>query len=202
MTQPHEHNITALFQRSLHTKQAVADSDAPQIIAQMAQTISHCIEQGGKLLLCGNGGSAADAQHLAAELVVRLRPHINRQALPALSLSIDSSFMTACANDYAFDDVFARALAALGRRGDVLLGISTSGNSANVIKAFSQAQTMNITTCALLGSGGGKMKQMADFQYIVPDDETGRIQEAHIMLGHALMETIEDILSAHGYLHE
>lgn len=190
----YQQNIQNLFNRSIELKQKVLKTDVVEKIEKMAQMIATALENGHKLLLCGNGGSAADAQHLAAELVVRLRPNVNRRALPAISLAMDSSAITACANDFSFDDIFARSLEALGQKGDVLLGISTSGNSENVQRALKKAGEMGVKTIAFLGAGGGKIKDICNLEYIVPSEETGRVQEVHIMLGHALMETIEDRL--------
>ena len=193
-------SIKQLFEKSIEVKKSVLQSDADEQIFQMAQAISNSIKSGGKLLICGNGGSAADAQHLAAELVVRLRPNVNRLALPAISLALDSSFLTACGNDFSFDDIFVRSLEALASSDDVLLGISTSGNSENVRRALTRAKELKLKTCAFLGGTGGNTKGLADFEYIVPSAETGRIQEVHIMLGHALMETIENNLLSDGFI--
>lgn len=193
--------IKELFNESIKVKQkVVADGDAVEKIAQMAALISNAIESGNKLLLCGNGGSAADAQHLAAELIVRLRPNVNRRALPAISLAIDTSSITACGNDFSFNDIFTRSLEALATPGDVLLGISTSGNSENVKRALERAKKIDVKTCVFLGCEGGRMKSFADIEYIVPSNDTGRVQEVHIMLGHALMESVEDRLIERGYL--
>jgi D-sedoheptulose 7-phosphate isomerase len=189
-----QQNIQNLFNSSIELKQKVLTTNAVEVITKMAQMIATALENGHKLLLCGNGGSAADAQHLAAELVVRLRSNVNRRALPAISLAMDTSVITACANDFSFDEIFERSLEALGKEGDVLLGISTSGNSKNVQLALEKAKKMSINTCAFLGCNGGNIKDVCDIEYIVPSNETGRVQEVHIMLGHALMETIEDIL--------
>ena len=161
-------------------------------LSNIAENISNSINASGKLMLCGNGGSAADAQHLAAELLVRLRPHINRFPIPAITLAQDISTLTACANDYSFDDIFERNLIALGRPGDCLLAISTSGNSANIIKVLNAAKRQHIKAFAFLGKGGGSCKKYADDYFLVPSDNTAAIQEAHIVAGHALMEAIED----------
>jgi D-sedoheptulose 7-phosphate isomerase len=193
-------NIKKLVQESIRVKKKVLETDVIETIEKMAFLIVSTIENGNKLLLCGNGGSAADAQHLAAELVVRLRPEVNRRALPAISLAMDSSVMTACGNDFSFEQIFERSLESLGQEGDVLLGISTSGNSKNVQLAIEKAKEMGVNTIAFLGCDGGNIKGMVDIEYIVPSYETGRVQEVHIMLGHALMETIEDMLSDNGYL--
>jgi D-sedoheptulose 7-phosphate isomerase len=160
----------------------------------IALKVIDSLAAGGKLLLCGNGGSAADAQHLAAELVIRLRPHINRHPIPAISLALDTSTLTACANDYSYDEIFERNLIALGRRGDCLLAISTSGNSENIFRALTAAKSNNIHAFAFLGKGGGKCMTVADDYFLVPSDDTAAIQEAHITAGHALMEAVEDAL--------
>jgi D-sedoheptulose 7-phosphate isomerase len=142
-------------------------------------------------MLCGNGGSAADAQHLAAELLVRLRASFNRRSLPALTLATDTSTLTACGNDFGFDDIFSRPLEGLGRAGDVLLGITTSGSSPNVIKALNTARTMGITTLGFLGKDGGAALSLCDVALVVPSDQTALVQEVHITAGHALIEAIE-----------
>jgi len=142
--------------------------------------------------LCGNGGSAADAQHLAAELLVRLRPNVNRVPLPAVSLALDISTITACANDYSFDDLFSRNLMALARPGDCLLAISTSGKSLNILRALQQARKMNVAAYSFLGGTGGDCLLESDLAYVVPSSNTASIQEAHIVAGHALMQCIEE----------
>ena len=189
-----KNNILNLINNSIKLKQKVLTTNVIEKIEKMADLIVHAIQNDNKLLLCGNGGSASDAEHLATELIVRLRPNINRRAIGAISLSVNTSTITACANEFDFDNIFKRSLEALGKKGDVLLCISTSGNSKNIIKALMQAKEMDITTCAFLGSNGGDMKNLSHCEYIVPSNETGRIQEVHIMLGHALMETIENKL--------
>ncbi|MGA3287669.1 MAG: D-sedoheptulose 7-phosphate isomerase [Bacteroidota bacterium] len=144
-----------------------------------------------KVLLCGNGGSAADAQHLAAEFVIRLSPHIKRPGLPAIALTTDSSMLTAGANDLGYDNVFTRSIEALGNEGDVLIGISTSGNSASVNRAFQKAHEMKLVTIALLGKDGGKSKRLADLAIIIPSNDTQRIQEGHITVGHIIFQQVE-----------
>jgi D-sedoheptulose 7-phosphate isomerase len=156
--------------------------------------LANAIKNGGKIMFCGNGGSAADSQHLAAELVVRLRSHINRPALPGLALTVDSSIMTAGGNDIGFENVFARSVEAFGKAGDVLIGISTSGNSGNVLNAMKKANEMNIHNICLLGNGGGKMLELADLSVVVPSNITARVQECHILVGHIWCEMIEEIL--------
>ena len=156
--------------------------------------ICKSIKLGGKILLCGNGGSAADAQHLAAEFTVRLRPHLNRKPIPALSLSSDASTLTACGNDYGFKKIFVRNLQALYSKNDTLIAISTSGNSENIIEALKFCKKEKIFTIGLLGSRGGKAKQYCDLKLIVPSNNTARIQETHIFLGHYIFENVEDLI--------
>ncbi|MBF0126359.1 MAG: SIS domain-containing protein [Magnetococcales bacterium] len=192
--------VTALLQRSIDLKQQVLTTEIPALTAQMAIRCADSIAAGGKILMCGNGGSAADAQHLAAELLVRLRPEVNRQGVPALALALDTSSMTACGNDYSYEVFYARMTRALGRPGDVLLGITTSGNSPNVIEAMKTARGMGIVTMGLLGGQGGQALPWCDLAIVVPSKETGRIQEVHITVGHALMEAIEDLLLDRGAL--
>jgi D-sedoheptulose 7-phosphate isomerase len=149
---------------------------------------------GGKLFFCGNGGSAADAQHLATELLVRLRSRVERPSWPAIALTLDPAALTAGGNDYGFDEVFARPLSGLGRNGDVLFGITTSGRSTNVIKALQVARGMGIGTIGFLGGDGGAAAALCDVPLIIPSNETARVQEAHITLGHAILELLEDRL--------
>jgi D-sedoheptulose 7-phosphate isomerase len=191
--------VRALLRRSIAVKERLISDHAPTVV-RMADICVEAIASGGKLLLCGNGGSAADAQHLAAELLVRLRPEVNRAGVPALTLALDSSSMTACGNDYSYDGFFERMLRALGRPQDVLLAITTSGKSTNVLRALIAAGEMKITTLGLLGGDGGPALQYCDIGLIVPSTETGRIQESHITIGHALMELIEEGLLASGAL--
>lgn len=163
-------------------------------IHKISNVIFYALKNGKKIMLCGNGGSAADAQHLAAEFLVRLRPKINRKPLAAISLAQDTSTITACGNDYKFDDIFSRNLRALGKKGDILLAISTSGNSSNIIKVLKEAKRMNIKTISLLGSNGGVAKKLSQFKIIVPSSITARIQEMHIFLGHYIFEYIENLI--------
>jgi D-sedoheptulose 7-phosphate isomerase len=189
--------VTTIFERSIAVKKQVMDDHLGKII-EMTDICVSALAQGGKLLVCGNGGSAADAQHLAAELLVRLRPHVNRDGIAAINLSMDSSTMTACANDYGYDELFERMVLALGRKGDVLLGITTSGKSPNVVKALKTARARGLHTIGLLGCDGGPALAHCDAALVVPSTETGRIQESHITAGHALMELIEEGLLASG----
>ena len=160
-----------------------------ETINKIGQLLARSLAKGGTLFWCGNGGSAADSQHLAAELVGRFKK--DRRALRSIALTTDTSVLTCVANDYSFDDIFARQVEASGRPGDVLIGISTSGNSENVLRAFKAAKEMNMMTIALLGKGGGPAKELADHALVIPSDSTARIQEAHILIGHILCELIE-----------
>jgi D-sedoheptulose 7-phosphate isomerase len=160
----------------------------------MAEATVHAILKGGKLLLCGNGGSAADAQHLAAELLIRLRSHVNRKAIPALSLVLDTSTITACANDYGYECLFERMVQGLGRPEDVLLGLTTSGRSVNVTRALKAARERGIVTLGFLGGDGGQTLQECDFSIVVPATDPNRVQEVHITLGHILMDLIEGLM--------
>lgn len=158
------------------------------------ETIVKKIRKGGKIFLCGNGGSAADAQHLAAEFAVRLRPKVNRKPIPAISLATDVSTLTACGNDYSFNDIFSRNLEALGCSKDLLIAISTSGNSSNIIKVLDVAKKKKIYSIAFLGYSGGKAKKYSDLNLMVKSTITARIQESHILLGHYIFEQVENKL--------
>ncbi len=162
------------------------------VLSLMGDEIINSISSGGKLLLCGNGGSAADAQHLAAELLIRLRPTHNRQAIPALSLCQDTSTITACGNDFGYDYLFERTLRGLGNSKDILLVITTSGNSKNINLALRAAKEIGIKSFGFLGASGGEALNLCDEYFLVPSKTTARIQETHITIGHALMEYIED----------
>jgi D-sedoheptulose 7-phosphate isomerase len=192
--------IVALFSESIEVKQQLLKGSQLQVLDEMGEEAAQRIEQGGKLLFCGNGGSAADAQHLAAELLVRLRPLNNRAAVPALALAQDTSTITACGNDFGYEALFERLVRGLGRPEDILIAITTSGNSSNIVRALTAAREMGIRTFGFLGAGGGKALPLCDRAFVVPSDLTGRVQEAHITAGHALMEAIEDRLLERGYL--
>jgi D-sedoheptulose 7-phosphate isomerase len=179
------------FNKSIKVKKECLEQGFSDLYI-MAEKISKSILSSGKLLLCGNGGSAADAQHLAAELLVRLRPNINRAPISAIALSLDISTITACGNDYSFDDIFERNLRAIGRPGDCLLAISTSGNSNNIINAMKAAPDLDIHVFGFLGKGGGQCLTLCENAFLVPSDDTAAIQESHITAGHALMEAVED----------
>ena len=163
-------------------------------IDETIQYIGKKLKQGGKILFCGNGGSAADAQHLAAEFIVRLRPHVNRSPISALSLAQDTSTITACGNDYSFDDIFVRPFKALVKKNDILICISTSGNSKNIVKVLKESKKLKIFSICFLGKGGGKSKKIADKSLIVSSNNTARIQECHIFLGHFILEKVEDLI--------
>lgn len=187
--------VRALFEASIAVKQAIVREHI-DVIVQMAEHCTAALRMGGKLLFCGNGGSAADAQHMAAELLVRLRPHVNRQAIPAIALTMDTSSLTACGNDYSFEAHYERMVEALGQPGDVLIGISTSSRSVNVIRAMKAARQRKVAVIGLLGCSGQPALEHCELALVVPAMETGRIQEAHITAGHAIMELIEDALLA------
>ncbi len=182
------------FSESLELKQRFVTPQNLETLVLMAERIATSIAQGGKLMLCGNGGSACDAQHLAGELLVRLRPQVNRQPIAALALATDACSITACGNDYGFEQIYARMVEALGKPGDVLLGLSTSGRSQNVIKALECAKSHNIQTFGFLGSDGGPMLGACELSLVVPSFDPNRVQEVHITMGHILMDLIESLV--------
>ena len=184
-----EKTIRDLIEENARTKTGLLEKEVGNIEAA-ANAMIRSLGNGGKILAFGNGGSAADSQHLAAELVGRFRKE--RRALPAIALTTNTSTMTAMANDYSFDAVFAREVEALGRKNDVAVAISTSGNSKNVIEAVKKARGLGIKTIGLLGCGGGKLKGMCDISIVVASDSTPRVQESHIMLIHILCQLVED----------
>ena len=165
-----------------------------KIIEKIKNKILYCLNNSGKVFLCGNGGSAADAQHLAAEFMVRLRPKINRHPYPVISLALDTSTLTACSNDYGYKNIFSRPLNALASEKDILIVISSSGKSENIIEALKLAKKKKILSIGFLGCGGGKAKFLCDLKYIVPSNNVARIQETHIFLGHLIFELVEDKL--------
>lgn len=152
------------------------------------------IKNGGKIFICGNGGSAADAQHLSAEFLVRLNPKINRKPFPMISLAMDTSTLTACGNDFDFKYIFSRNLEALGSKKDLLIVISTSGNSKNIIEVLKQSKKMKIFSIGFLGSNGGAAKKLSNLNIIVPHVKVARIQECHIFLGHFILNRVEKML--------
>ncbi len=181
------------LKETIETKQKTAELCSSEI-EKSANLLADALRNGGKILICGNGGSAADSQHIAAELVVRLRSHINRPALAAIALTVDSSILTAGGNDIGFDNIFARQVEALSRPGDCLIAISTSGNSENVLRAAIAARKMGVRTIGLLGKDGGTIKNECDLSVIVPSSNTARIQETHIFIAHLWCEAIEELL--------
>jgi D-sedoheptulose 7-phosphate isomerase len=185
-----EHRVSKLIEASIATKQSLLRSpDVVLTVARVSEILVNALKQGNKALLFGNGGSAADAQHIAAELVGRFA--FDRPALPAVALSVNSSCVTAIGNDYGFDQVFSRQLEALARPGDIAIGISTSGNSANVLHAMSAARKIGLKTIALTGRSGGTLRNTVDYCICVPSNETPRIQECHILIGHIISELVE-----------
>ncbi|MBW6401594.1 SIS domain-containing protein [Roseomonas sp. HJA6] len=169
-------------------------AEAADAVIGVVEACERAIRGGGRLFFCGNGGSAADAQHLATELLIRLRSAVERPSWPAIALTLDPTALTAGGNDYGFDEVFARPLSGLGRAGDVLFGITTSGRSPNVLRALETARGMGIATVGMLGGDGGPALALCDHALLVPSRVTARVQEMHITLGHAVMELLEDRL--------
>ncbi len=163
-------------------------------VNQSIELIYSTFKNENKILICGNGGSAADAQHLSAEYLVRLRPKINRKPLPVISLALDTSTITACANDYSFDKLFSRNFEALVKDGDLLICISTSGNSKNILNVLNAAKKKKIQSISFLGKRGGVAKKLSTLSLIVPHSNTARIQEAHIFLGHFIFEAVENLM--------
>ena len=185
------------IKKSYETKQAIYKNE--ELLNKIEEVSRKCVELykgNNKTILAGNGGSAADAQHIAAELVGRYG--FDRPSLPSLALTTDTSAITAIGNDYGYDQVFSRQLEGMGQDGDIFIGISTSGNSVNIIKAFQSAKKKNIMTVALVGRDGGEMAKIADIALIVPSDSTPRIQESHILIGHIICDIIEKEIFANG----
>jgi D-sedoheptulose 7-phosphate isomerase len=188
--------FAVMMRRSAELKQRIAVELADALIG-VVDACEASLRRGGKLMFCGNGGSAADSQHLATELIIRLRGSAERPSWPALALTLDPAALTAGSNDYGYEHVFERPLRGLGRAGDVLFGITTSGRSANVVRALRAARELGIVTVGLLGGAGEPARGLCDHVLLVPDAETARVQECHIALGHAVLELLEDRLVAH-----
>ena len=186
-----EDEILSIFKESGETKEQFV-SESLNSLTAVIRAVAQALEAGNKVLLFGNGGSAADAQHIAAEFMNRLS--MERPPLPAVSLATDSSVLTSISNDYSFSEVFAKQIKALGRAGDIAIGISTSGSSANVVRAFEVAREIGLITVALTGSNGGTIAEMADYALIAPSGKTPRIQELHITIGHVICEMVEHLL--------
>lgn len=184
-------NIKEIISRSIETKQRIlADEDFLSRIQKAVDLVTAAFKNGNKVLFCGNGGSAADAQHLAAEFSGRF--YKNRKALPSEALHCNSSYLTAVANDYSYDVIYARLIEGTGVKGDVLIGLSTSGNSGNIVKAFESAKNLGMVTIGFTGMSGGIMKEMSDVLFNVPSSDTPRIQESHIMVGHIICQLVEE----------
>ncbi|MDP8955527.1 MAG: D-sedoheptulose 7-phosphate isomerase, partial [Actinomycetota bacterium] len=193
-----EAGLVAIMDQAFQSGREVLDDSQRLLrpwIMKAADLLSGCFTRGGKVLICGNGGSAADAQHFVAELVGRFKRE-ERGGLPAVSLCSDTSVLTSWSNDVGFETVFSRQVESLGRPGDVLIGISTSGRSANLLRAFESAHALGMETFALLGRDGGPLRQLADASVVVPSNDTQRVQEVHILIIHLLCELIEEILFA------
>lgn len=185
--------IAETIQQSIEVKQAILrDAALLDTIQQVADAITHCLEQHNKVLFCGNGGSAADAQHLAAEFSGRF--YKDRTPLYAEALHCNSSYLTAVGNDYGYDQVYARILRGIGHDGDVLVGISTSGNSVNILEAIKAAREKRMIVVSMTGETGGKMKENSDYLINIPSADTPRIQESHITVGHIICEIVENNL--------
>lgn len=184
--------INDILLESIQLKEELLRHHLGEII-KLVETVSACIKRGGKVIFFGNGGSAADSQHLAAEFIGRFKKE--RKALAAIALTTNTSVITALANDYGYETVFSRQLEALGQKGDVAVGISTSGKAKNVLAAIKQAKKIGLETVALTGQDGGELAKLADISLIIPSRHTARIQEAHITIGHIICELVEEAVS-------
>ena len=183
--------IQSIIEGSIQVKQAILNDEQLMLeIEKIVHAITNAFKQGNAVYFAGNGGSAADAQHLAAEFSGRF--YKDRKALPSDALHCNSSYLTAVANDYSYDVIYARLLEGLAKPGDVLVGISTSGNSGNIVKAFEMAKSIGVVTVGFTGASGGKMKTLSDFLINIPSTTTPRIQESHILVGHIICELVEE----------
>lgn len=190
-----QHTIKELINASIAVKNKVLQNE--KLIEQtelIVQQVIHALKNGNRIYFCGNGGSAADAQHLAAEFSGRF--YLDRHALPAEALHCNTSYLTAVANDYHYDMIYARLVQGIANKGDVLIGLSTSGNSANIVKAFEIAREKGVITVGFTGESGGKLKTLSDFLINIPSSDTPRIQESHILVGHIVCQLVEE-----GYFH-
>ncbi len=186
-------NIKDIIQASIDTKQRVLeDPNMLHVIENITLAMISCFKNDGQVLFCGNGGSAADAQHIAAEFSGRF--YFDRDPLNAEALHVNTSYLTAVGNDYSYDEIYARMVKARGRKGDILVGISTSGNSGNVVRALEVAKEQGMITVGFTGEAGGKTKALADYLVNIPSDDTPRIQECHILVGHIICELVEKTL--------
>jgi D-sedoheptulose 7-phosphate isomerase len=193
--------IKAAIEESIELKQLVLEEGIYKVLINIGDILVSSILKGGKVLICGNGGSAADAQHLTAEFLIRLTSDVNREGIPAISLLQDSSTFTAAINDFDPNDLFKRNLQTLARPEDTLLALSTSGNSENIVQVLMKAKEMNIRTIGFLGLDGGKCLTFCDQAFLVPSSKTARIQEVHITAGHAVIEYVETRLLEEGFLN-
>lgn len=184
-------NIKKSIQESIELKDLIIKKDIYRVLEDIGSLMVSSIQKGGKVMICGNGGSAADAQHLAAEFLVRLTADVNREGIPAISLIQDSSTFTAAINDFHPKDLFKRNFQTLAKKQDVLLAISTSGNSENIVEVLKAARAMEVKSIGFLGCDGGDSLPYCDFSFVVPSYKTARIQEVHITAGHALIEYVE-----------
>lgn len=183
--------IHSIIQASVDVKTALLrDAGLMARIEEVVVALTHTFKNGNHVYFCGNGGSAADAQHLAAELSGRF--YINRDALPAEALHVNTSYLTAVANDYSYDVIYARLIKGIGKKGDVLIGLSTSGNSENIVKAFDQAKQSGLITIGFTGASGGRLKALSDYMINVPGTDTPRIQECHMLIGHIICQLVEE----------
>lgn len=183
--------IHSIIQASVDVKTALLqEAGIMARIEEVVMALTNTFKNGNHVYFCGNGGSAADAQHLAAELSGRF--YVDRDALPAEALHVNTSYLTAVANDYSFDVIYARMIKGIGKKGDVLIGLSTSGNSENIVKAFEQAKQSGLITIGFTGASGGKLKTLSDYLINVPSTDTPRIQESHILIGHIICQLVEE----------
>ena len=200
MSEDIKKKVESTFTDSISVKKEIINHNLFDVLIEAGDVISKSIENGGKLLICGNGGSAADAQHLAAEFLIRLTSEVNRESIPAISLAQDTSTLTACINDYGSDYIFKRVFTAMCSKGDILLAITTSGNSKNILEVLKEERKSGIFTLGFLGNGGGDALTYCDSAFVVPSNVTARIQESHITAGHALLQYVEDKLIVTGWL--
>ena len=185
--------IKSIIQASIDTKKSIIENpELLSVIVTVTNEIVKAFKNGNKVLFCGNGGSAADAQHLSAEFSGRF--YSDRNPLPSEALHCNTSYLTAVANDYGYDVVYSRIVKGVGKQGDVLIGLSTSGNSVNIIKAFQQAEQLGMVTVAFTGETGGDMKEVVDYLVNIPSNDTPRIQESHITVGHIVCQLVEEAL--------
>ena len=193
--------IKTTIEESVELKQLILKEGIYEVLVDIGDKLVASILRGGKVLICGNGGSAADAQHLTAEFLIRLTSDVNREGIPAISLLQDSSTFTAAINDFNPDDLFKRNLQTLAKPEDILLALSTSGNSENIVQVLKKAKEINISTIGFLGSDGGKCLKFCDQAFLVPSNKTARIQEVHITAGHAVIAYVEARLLKEGFIN-